>query len=151
MNGSVQHAGLILGLKGLAGHVYISVPNDTVGYMGKLQIAQNMTAVTAACMMVKKHTFEEIDRFSPEFPNSFNDVDLCLKLRKAGLLIVWTPYAEAYHLESRSRGYYTTSKRKNELNNETLLFKRKWEEEFAKGDPYYNNNFSLDRTAYNFR
>jgi len=148
LNGSIQHAGMILGLGGVAGHVYHGAPHNTVGYMGKLQIVQNMSAVTAACMMVRRDVFDEAGHFAPEFPASFNDVDLCLKIRKAGYLVVWTPYAEAYHLESKSRGYNTTKERKRKLIQETALFKLRWEKELAEGDPYYNRNFSLDKTDY---
>jgi len=147
-NGSIQHAGVILGLGGIAGHIYHGAPRDAVGYMGKLQIAQNMSAVTAACMMVRRQVFEEAGQFDPEFPYSFNDVDLCIKIRKAGYLVVWTPYAEAYHLESRSRGYNTSSKMKRRLIHETALFEARWNKELAMGDPYYNRNFSLDKVDY---
>jgi len=150
-NGSVQHAGLILGLEGLTAHVYHSVPRDTTGYMGKLQIVQNMSVVTAACMMIKKNIFEETGCFAPEFPNSFNDVDLCLKLRKSGYLIVWTPYTEAYHLESKSRGYNIGTKKRFKHAKDVTLFKTRWEKELAAGDPYYNCNFSLDKTDYSFK
>ena len=146
LNGSIQHAGVILGLEETAGHIYHGVSHDTIGYMGKLQIVQNMSAVTAACMMVRRRIFDEAGRFAPEFAVSFNDIDLCLKIREAGYLIVWTPYAEAYHLESRSRGYNTVSKEKNRLAAETALFKARWGKALAAGDPYYNRNFSLDRT-----
>jgi len=148
LNGSIQHAGLILGLGGLATHVYHSVPHDTVGYMGKLQIVQNLSIVTAACMMIKKRVFNEVGCFAPEFPNSFNDVDLCLKIRRAGYLIVWTPYAEAYHLESKSRGYNIGGKRKRKHAQDTAVFKARWRKELAAGDPYYNRNFSLEKIDY---
>jgi len=151
MNGSIQHAGVILGLGGLSGHIYHGAPHNSVGYMGKLQIVQNMSAVTAACLMTKKKVFEDAGQFASEFPNSHNDIDLCLKIKRAGLLIVWTPFAEAYHLESKSRGYSTTSKIKKSLTMEINLFKLKWEEELEDGDPYYNDNFSLDKTAYNLK
>ena len=151
LNGSIQHAGMIMGLSEVAGHIYLGAPHDTIGYMGKLQIVQNMSAVTAACMMVRKQVFEEAGQFAPEFPVSFNDVDLCMKIRKAGYLIVWTPYAEAYHLESRSRGYNTHPEKKRRLAQETALFKAKWEKELVMGDPYYNCNFSLDKTDYKIK
>jgi len=148
LNGSIQHAGVILGLGGIAGHVYRGALHNAIGYMGKLQIVQNMSVVTAACMMVRRDVFDEAGRFAAEFPTSFNDVDLCLKIRKAGYLIVWTPYAEAYHLESKSRGYNTTNGKKHRLVHEMALFKLRWEKELAEGDPYYNRNFSLDKNDY---
>ena len=148
LNGSIQHAGVILGLGGIAGHIYYGAPHQSTGFMGKLQIVQNVSAVTAACMMVRKQVFTEVGSFAPEFFASFNDIDLCIKIRKAGYLIVWTPYAEAYHLESRSRGYNTTSKKQLSLAMETALFKARWGKELAMGDPYYNCNLSLDKTDY---
>jgi len=151
LNGSIQHAGVILGLGEIAGHIYLGAPHDAVGYMGRLQIVQNMSVVTAACMMVRRQVFEEAGQFDPEFSNSFNDVDLCLKLRKAGYLIVWTPYAEAYHLESRSRGYNTNPEKVQQLAQETALFNERWEKELGTGDPYYNRNFSLDKTDYRIK
>ena len=151
LNGSIQHAGMIMGLGGIAGHIYHGAPHDAIGYMGKLQVVQNMSAVTAACMMIRRQVFEEAGQFASEFPYSFNDVDLCIKIRKAGYLIVWTPYAEAYHLESRSRGYNTSSEKKHILVQETDLFKARWEKVLDRGDLYYNCNFSLDKTDYNVK
>ena len=147
-NGSIQHAGLILGMKETAGHIFLSEPNGTQGYMAKLQIVQNLSAVTAACMMVKKSVFMETGSFDPEFCSSFNDVDLCLKIRNAGYLIVWTPYAEAYHLEARSRGYNVTREKRRIHIRETRLFKKKWKKILDNGDPYYNINFSLEKNDY---
>jgi GT2 family glycosyltransferase len=147
-NGSIQHAGVALGIEGTAGHIYYGAPFGSTGYMGKLQIVQNISAVTAACMMVRRKVFEEIGLFEPEFYASYNDIDLCIKIRKAGYLIVWTPYAEAYHLESRSRGYNLTKTRKRRLVQEMTLFKTRWKEELSKGDPYYNCNFSLENANY---
>jgi len=143
-NRSIQHAGIILGIEGIAGHIYYGAPLGSVGYMGRLRIVQNVSAVTAACMMVRRKVFEEVGFFEPEFFDSYNDVDLCLKIRKAGYLIVWTPYAEAYHLESRTRGYNITSDKKRQLVQEMALFKAKWKEDIVQGDPYYNRNFSLE-------
>jgi len=147
-NRSIQHAGVVLGIEGTAGHILYGAPSDFAGYMGKLQIVQNISAVTAACMMVKRKVFEEVGLFPPEFYNSYNDVDLCIRIRKAGYLIVWTPYAEAYHFESKSRGYNITHEKKRKLAGEIALFKSKWKNELAAGDPYYNCNFSLDSANY---
>jgi len=147
-NRSIQHAGIVLGIEGTAGHILYGAPFGTVGYMGKLQIVQNISAVTGACMMVKRKVFEDVGLFSLEFPNSFNDVDLCIRIKKAGYLIVWTPYSEAYHFESRSRGYNVTRERKRKLAAEMALFKAKWKSELAAGDPYYSCNFSLDSADF---
>ena len=151
LNGSVQHAGLVLGMKETAGHIYLSESRDAPGYMAKLQIAQNMSAVTAACIMIKKKVFEEAGFFDPDFCASFNDVDLCLKIRNAGYLVVWTPYAEAYHLESKSRGYNVTRAKRRLLAHEAELFKTKWKKELSAGDPYYNRNFSLEKADYSLK
>jgi GT2 family glycosyltransferase len=152
LNGAVQHAGMVLGLGGVAGHVYLGAPYDDIGFMAKLQIVQNMSAVTAACMMIRRSVFDEVGFFTPEFCEAHNDIDLCLKVRGAGYLIVWTPYAEAYHLESKSRGYYSQSKnKKRQLVRETAIFNDKWGKELAAGDPYYNRNFSLERADYSLK
>jgi len=150
-NRTIQHAGVVLGVKGTAAHIYYGASNKSAGYMGKLHVVQNLSAVTAACMMVRKQVFEETGFFDPEFHGSYNDVDLCLKIRKAGYLVVWTPYAEAYHLESRSRGYNLTRDKKHKLAMEMNMFKTKWNNVLAEGDPYYNRNFSLENASYSFK
>jgi len=146
---TIQHAGVIIGMwEGTAGHIFSSASRDNIGYMGKLHFVQNMSAVTAACMMIKKTIFDEVGGFSPEFYASYNDVDLCLKIRVAGYLIVWTPFAEAYHYESKTRGYYNTPEKQLEFSKEIDKFKTKWSKELAAGDPYYNCNLSLNRDDY---
>ncbi len=150
-NNTVQHAGIILGLGAhrVAGHAFHMCHRSEVGYMGRLCYAQNMSAVTAACMMVKASVFKEVGGFCEEFAVAYNDVDLCLKIREAGHLIVWTPYAEAYHYESRTRGAEDASPQKlQRFNDEVALFKEKWESVLVKGDPYYNPNFSLDHSDF---
>jgi len=150
-NRSIQHAGIAIGIEGTAEHILYGAPFGFAGYMGKLQIVQNMSAITGACMMVKRKVLEEVGLFPPEFPNSYNDVDLCIRIRKAGYLIVWTPYAEAYHFESKSRGYNTSHEKKRKQAKEIALFKAKWKNELAAGDPYYNCNFSLDSANYRIK
>jgi len=150
-NNTIQHAGVILGAGGIAGHAFYKEHRDAGGYMGKLRIAQNLSAVTAACMMAKRSAFEEVGGFSPEIRASFNDVDFCLKLREAGYLIVWTPYAEAYHHESKTRGYNTTPEKKIEFEKEIEQVKAKWAKELDAGDPYYNCNFSLKKADYSLK
>jgi GT2 family glycosyltransferase len=150
-NRSIQHAGVALGIEGTAGHILYGSLFGSTGHMGKLQIVQNISAVTGACMMVRRKVFEDVGLFDPDFYNSYNDVDLCIRIRKAGYLVVWTPYAEAYHFESKSRGYNTTDEKKRKLANEMTLFKKKWKKEIAAGDPYYNQNFSLDNANYTIK
>ena len=150
-NRSIQHAGVVLGIEGTAGHILYGAPFGSSGYMGGLQIVQNMSAVTGACMMVKRKVFEDVGFFPPEFCISYNDFDLCIRIRKAGYLVVWTPYAEAYHFESKSRGYNITHEKKRKLTNEIALFKLKWKNELATGDPYYNRNFSLNNANFSIK
>jgi GT2 family glycosyltransferase len=148
INGSIQHAGVVLGLGGIAGHMYLGTPFSDTVHIPRLQVVRNLSAVTAACMMVKRSVFEEAGCFSPEFHDSYNDVDLCLKIKNAGYLVVWTPYSEALHFESKSRGYYVISGKRRKIAKETALFREKWQKELDAGDPYYNCNFSLDSADY---
>ena len=150
-NNKIQHAGVVLGLLGLAGHIYKNFPRGSNGYMGKLKTAQNMSAVTAACMMVKKSAFQEVGCFSEDFYEAFNDVDLCLKIRKAGYLIVWTPFSEAYHHESKTRSLPDTPEKVKEFDRIVDMFKNKWKKEMKAGDPYYNRNFSLNEFDYRLK
>lgn len=150
---TIQHAGVIMGLGAdrLAGHIFHGLPRNDVGYMGRLWISQNMSAVTGACMMVRRDVLEKAGMLSPCFASSFCDIDLCLKIRRAGYLIVWTPYAEAYHYESKTRGLHTTQEKALLFAQEIALFKDIWAKELAAGDPYYNINFSLDSSDYSFK
>lgn len=152
-NDMIQHAGVILklGAHRCAGHCHYRCSKENLGYMGRLYYAQNFSAVTAACLMMKKSIFNEINGFNEEFAVAFNDVDLCMRIRKSGYLIVWTPYAEAYHYESISRGHEDTPEKKERFNNEVKMFKTKWEKELEQGDPYYNPNLTLDRDDFSLK
>ncbi|MCM1577244.1 MAG: glycosyltransferase family 2 protein, partial [Ruminococcus sp.] len=146
-NDTIQHAGIILklGEDRVAGHAFYEVPKNNAGYMGRLFYSQDMSAVTAACMMIKASVFHEVGGLDEKFVVAYNDVDLCLKIRRRGYLIVWTPYAEAYHYESQSRGSDQTSENIARFKNEVERFKKKWNKELESGDPYYNPNLTLDR------
>ena len=141
---TVQHAGVILGLGGVAGHAFCGAKRGDIGYMGKLCYAQDLSAVTGACMLMRKEVFEKVDGIDEALAVSYNDIDLCMKVRKAGYLVVWTPYAELYHYGKKSRGNPDTPEKREENKRETVWFKEKWADEIAAGDPYYNPNFSLD-------
>lgn len=143
-NDTIQHAGVIIGLGGIAGHCYVNHPKSRIGYLGRLCYAQDISAVTAACMMVKASVFSEVGGLDEEFVVAYNDIDLCMKIRRADYLIVWTPYAEAYHYESKTRGYETTPEKLERFNNEKRKFQNKWKVELEKGDPYYNPNLATD-------
>ncbi len=147
---TIQHAGVVLGLGAhrTAGHSHYGQHRDNLGYMGRLCYAQNVSAVTGACLMVKKALFLQAGGLSEEFAVSLNDVDFCLKLRKVGLLNVFTPFAELYHFESLSRGLDDAGQKAERYNKESERFREKWKEVLSNGDPYYNPNFSLDRSDF---
>lgn len=147
---TIQHAGIVVGLGAhrTAGHTHYRIPEANVGYMGKLCYAQNVTAVTGACMMVKKSLYTELGGLDEEFAVALNDVDFCLKVREKGLLNIFTPFAELYHFESKSRGSDKDDSRAIRYQQESDRFKAKWETVLAKGDPYYNPNFSLDHSDF---
>lgn len=149
---SLQHAGVIIGIRGIADHSHKYLPGKESGYMMRCCIQQNISAVTAACLMIKKSVFEEVGGLDEEsFKVAFNDVDLCMKVRAKGYLIVWTPYAEAYHYESTSRGPEDTPEKCKRFRKEISAFRKKWKKEIAKGDPYYNRNLTLERADFSDR
>lgn len=148
---TIQHAGVVVGLGGVAAHVLCKLPRDAEGYMGRLRCVQEISAVTAACMMVKTSVFKAVGGFDEELKVAFNDIDLCMKVRKYGMKIVFTPYAELYHYESKSRGMEDTPEKQLRFSREVNCFRRKWERELLKGDPYYNPNLTLNNTDCSLR
>lgn len=145
---TIQHAGVILGLGGVAGHAHKNFPKGHCGYMLRATIAQNFSVVTAACVMLPRTVWDEVDGLDETFEVAFNDVDLCMRIRKAGYLIVWTPYAELYHYESKSRGAEDTPEKKKRFEGEIRRFRERWKCELAAGDPYYNPNLTLAREDF---
>ena len=150
---TIQHAGVVIGLGAhrTAGHTHYKMPKDNLGYMGRLCYTQNVSAVTGACLLVKKKIWDEVGGLDEEFRISLNDVDFCLKLRKKGYLNVFTPFAELYHYESVSRGLDDSGEKAERYNKESERFRSIWKEELEKGDPYYNVNFSLDRSDFSVK
>jgi len=150
---TIQHAGVVLALGAhrTAGHCHYKMPLQNLGYMGRLCYAQNMSAVTGACLLVKKALFEEVGGLEESFAISLNDVDFCLKLREKGYLNVWTPFAQLYHHESISRGLDDSGEKAERYNRESEQFRTKWKEVLEAGDPYYNPNFTLDRSDFSLR
>lgn len=143
-NDTIQHAGILLGLGGLAGHAHKDLPRHTPGYFGRACLIQNFSAVTAACMVLRRQVFDEVGGFDEEnFAIAFNDVDLCLRLRKRKYRIMWTPYAELYHHESASLGLPETPERRDRFIKEATYLKTHWGNVLAH-DPYYNPNLTLD-------
>lgn len=147
---TIQHAGIVIGLGAhrTAGHTHYRIPEANVGYMGRLCYAQDVTAVTGACMMVSKALYEELGGLDESFTVALNDVDFCLRVREKGLLNIFTPFAELYHYESKSRGSDKKDERALRYQQESDRFRVKWADVLAKGDPYYNPNFSLDHSDF---
>ena len=147
----IQHAGVILGIGGVAGHAHKYFPKGDYGFMSRATVAQDLSAVTAACMMMPRRVFEQVHGLDETFEVAFNDVDLCMRIRQAGYLIVWTPYAELYHYESESRGAEDTPEKQQRFQGEVLRFQARWGAELAQGDPYYNPNLTLLREDMTLR
>lgn len=147
---TIQHAGIVIGLGAhrTAGHTHYRIPEANVGYMGRLCYAQDVTAVTGACMMVSKALYEELGGLDESFTVALNDVDFCLRVREKGFLNIFTPFAELYHYESKSRGSDKKDERALRYQQESDRFRVKWADVLAKGDPYYNPNFSLDHSDF---
>ena len=151
-DGTIQHAGIGIGITVAAGHYHRGFPGDSGGYFSRLQYAQNVSAVTAACMMIPRKVYEEMQGLDESYPIMFNDVDLCLRIRQAGYLIVWTPRAELTHYESKSRGSdRDTPEKKKFFIRETNRFLRKWCKVLEAGDPYYNVNLTRTKEDFSLR
>lgn len=150
-NDTLQHGGVIIGIGGVAGHSHKYFPRNDYGYFAKCMMVQDYSAVTAACLMMKASIFKDINGFDETFEVAFNDVDLCMRIRKEGYLIVWTPYAELYHYESISRGAEDTPEKIKRFQGEVFRFQNRWNKELELGDPYYNANLTLEREDYSLR
>ncbi len=140
---TIQHAGVVLGLGGIAGHVMCKAPGNEIGYMGRLISVQEIGAVTAACMLVKASVFRAAGGFDENLKVAFNDIDLCMKVRSMDEKIVFTPYAKLYHYESKSRGMEDTPEKIARFGREVKCFRDKWKKELQAGDPYYSPNLTL--------
>jgi GT2 family glycosyltransferase len=143
-DGRIQHAGVVLGVFGEAGHAFRNLPDNHTSYFGLADVVRNCSAVTAACMMVARKAFKEVGGFDEELKVVYNDVDLCLRMRKKGYLIVYCPFAVLRHYESATRGRLRPP-------NEEDLFYRRWRESIRLGDPYYNPNLTLMREDWSLR
>lgn len=153
---TIQHAGIVIGLGAhrTAGHTHYRQRRENLGYMGRLCYAQDVSAVTGACLMVKKSIWEELGGLDESFAVSLNDVDFCLRARQKNYLNVFTPFAELYHYESASRGSDvdgTSNANAKRYDAEAEHFRSRWKEVIAAGDPYYNPNFTLDRSDYSLK
>ena len=140
---TIQHVGVVIGLGGIAGHVMCKAPGNEIGYMGRLISVQEISAVTAACMLVKASVFKTAGGFDEKLKVAFNDIDLCMQVRSMNEKIVFTPYAELYHYESKSRGMEDTPEKVARFSREVKCFRDKWKKELQAGDPYYSPNLTL--------
>ena len=146
-----QHAGVIVGIGGVADHMFKNINDFDHTYMNRAQICQDLNAVTAACLMIKKSVFDKICGFDEKLQVAFNDIDLCLKVRKEGYLIVYNPYSSFYHYESKSRGYEDTPEKIKRFNKEFAYFAKKWRDKLDTIDEYYNPNLTLRQNNFALR
>lgn len=142
-NGKIQHAGVVIGYGGSAGHIFYDARPE-FSYGNRAQCITGYSAVTAACLMVKKATYDAVKGFDESFAVTFNDVDFCLKIRSFGDLVVYTPYAKFYHYESKSRGTDVSKDKRLRMESEARKLREKWTTLYKVGDPYYNHNLSMD-------
>jgi GT2 family glycosyltransferase len=150
-NDTVQHGGVILGIGGVAGHAHKYFSRNASGYLGRLKVAHNLSAVTAACLLIRKSVFFEVDGLNEaHLTVAFNDVDLCIKVREAGYRNVWTPYAELYHHESVSRGADDNPRKRARAAAEVEYMRSTWGELLDK-DPAYNLNLTLVHEDFSLR
>lgn len=140
---TIQHAGVIVGLGGVAGHVYVGMPRGYPGQHHRARLTQNLTAVTAACMLVRRSVFDEVGGLDETFEVAFNDIDFCLRVASRGYRSVWTPWAELYHHESATRGYEDSPAKKARFNGEVNRMIERWGEAL-RWDPAYNPNLGLE-------
>lgn len=148
---TIQHAGVVVGIAGIAGHALAGNLNYYPGYFNNLLLARNVSCATAACLMVKSKVFSQVGGFDENFVVALNDVDLCLKIDTAGYLIAQTPYAELYHFESKTRGYEDSPQKVFRYHTEIFRLIDKWEDFMRKGDPFYNPNLSLAGVDYQLK
>jgi GT2 family glycosyltransferase len=148
---TIQHGGVIVGIGGVAGALFVGMPRARSGYLRKAILQQDLSAVTAACMMVDRSAWEAAGGFNEELAVAFNDIDFCLKVRREGYLVVYEPGVEMYHYESKSRGYEDTPEKQMRFKKEIDYMQAHWTEILREGDPYYNPNFSLKTCDYSLK
>jgi GT2 family glycosyltransferase len=148
----IQHAGVVIGIGGVAGHAFSQMDDNEPGYYGRIILKQDVSAVTAACLMTSREVYDAVGGFEEELSVAFNDIDFCLKIRKAGYRIIYDPDATLIHYESLSRGYETENTKKlARFKTEEEFMKKKWGEVIENGDPFYNPNLTLKRCDYSLK
>ena len=148
---TIQHAGVVVGFGGIAGHCFVQQPRGSTGYFHRIICAQDYSAVTAACLLVRKSVYDAVGGLTEELKVAFNDIDFCLKVRRLGKLVVYNPYAELYHYESKSRGLEDTPEKIKRFQGEIAIFEKRWPEILRDGDPYYNPNLTLESQDFSLK
>lgn len=148
---TVQHAGVVVGFGGIAGGAFIGLHERENSYMHRMMCVQDLSAVTAACLMTKRSVFDAVGGLTEELAVAFNDIDYCMKVRAQGLLCVYDPYVLLHHYESKSRGLEDTPEKVRRFNNEIAVFADRWGEILKQGDPYYNPNLTLRKSNFSLR
>lgn len=148
---TIQHAGTVIGIGGIAGHAFLNMPRSRTGYLHKASLQMDLSAVTAACMMMKRQVFKQLGGFEERLSVAFNDVDLCLRTVQAGYLVVYNPEVELYHYESKSRGAEDSEEKVRRFQEEIEFMRCRWMDLLKKGDPYYNRNLTLSKWNYSLR
>lgn len=146
-NDTIQHAGVVLGIGGVANHAYVGKPRGYSGQMSRALLIQNLSAVTAACLLIRRETFDLVGGLDARLQVAFNDVDFCLRVREQGYRNLWTPYAALYHHESASRGYEDTPAKHDRFMREVMFVNSRWGDQL-KVDPAYNPNLTLGETDF---
>lgn len=148
---TIQHAGIVIGIGGVAGAVFVDMPRIYTGYLHKASIQQDLSAVTAACMMVKRSLYEELGGLEEKLKVAFNDVDFCLRVRDRGYLVVYNPNVELYHYESKTRGAEDSKQKVRRFSSEIEYMRSHWLQLLKNGDPMYNPNLTLTKWDYTLR
>ena len=148
---TIQHAGVVIGIGGIAGHAFWGMDGRMSGYLHKAAIQRNVSAVTAAAMMMKKSVFEETGGFEEKLAVAFNDVDLCLRIREKNYLVVYDPFCEMIHYESKTRGSEDTEEKARRFYGEVEYMRSRWSKILKEGDPFYNPNLTLTKWNYSLR
>lgn len=148
---TVQHAGVIIGYQGVAGHAFTGMGDDVYGYFARAVLSQELSAVTAACLLTKRSVFDEVGGLDESFEVAFNDIDYCMKVRAAGYKIIYDPHAKLHHYEYKSRGAEDTGKKQERFGGEIMHFIDKWRAALIAGDMYYNPNLELVGELYTIK
>ena len=148
---TIQHAGIGFGIGGVAGHLHKYFPAASDGYMGRLNYVQDVYGDTAACLLIRREIYDEMNGLDESYAVAFNDVDFCVRVREAGYTNVFTPFAQLYHYESKSRGTEDNPEKQKRFQGDVLRFQARWGDLLAAGDPCTNPNFDIQREDFTLK